>query len=503
MLSNLLSRLRKKHVIIIALISLVYVLAAANLTSRRAPWNDEGWFADPAYTLLTKGYMGSPIIHPRGTWLNRELQGIQTHTYWIMPAYPVLQTACYRIFGFGLFQMRAISIFAGFVVIWSWSLLIWTLTKNRFAAWITAAVLAADLTFLYGASDGRMDMTTAAFGSFGLAMFCWLRNNNLSLALLTANTLIAASIFCHPNGVLYALILSLFVARYDLRSLRWRHLLCLFPYLVFAGAWAVYILQKPDDFLAQFRANMEPPGTTRMAGLLHPQTMMLQEITWRYLQHFGGISLWAHLPPLMRIVPFFYWGCLLWLLLEGIVKRNQPHVFVGVCTVAMFSFMSILLALKSPFYLVAILPLYAASVALTISPQPDTFRRIPISLFTIVAVAQGFCFCQAVQHDQYRDGYLPAIAYLKKHASTETLINGSPGLLFALPGYRLISDSRLQEPAEYIVVDRWSHFDWNFVYRNYEPQTAAEIQQTLATYEPAFEQNGWAILHRRIEITNF
>ena len=98
----------RKHAITIALISAAYLLAAASLATRRAPWNDEGWFADPAYTLLTKGYMGSPIIHPRGTWLARELTGIQTHTYWIMPGYPLIQAVWYRVFGFGLPQMRAI-----------------------------------------------------------------------------------------------------------------------------------------------------------------------------------------------------------------------------------------------------------------------------------------------------------------------------------------------------------------------------------------------------------
>src|ERR1035437_6204547 len=124
----------KKHAIALTLIAGATPRAAASLASTRAPWNDEGWFADPAYTLLTEGYMGSPIIHPRGTWLAAELTGIQTHTYWIMPGSPLLQALWYRIFGFGLLQMRAISLSAGLVAIWAWAFLVWRVTQNRLAA---------------------------------------------------------------------------------------------------------------------------------------------------------------------------------------------------------------------------------------------------------------------------------------------------------------------------------------------------------------------------------
>ena len=489
----------KKHVLAITLISVAYLLAAASLASRRAPWDDEGWFADPAYTLLTRGYMGSPIIHPRGTWLAGELTGIQTYTYWIMPGSPLLQSVWYRVFGFGLMQMRAISISAGLLTIWAWAFLVWKM-GNRLAAYLTMAVLAVDVTFLYSASDGRMDMTTAAFGSLGLAVFVGLRERNLTLSLLAANSLIAAGVFCHPNGAIYAFLLLLFIARYHVRALRWRHLLCLAPYFVLAGAWAVYILQRPDYFIAQFRANAEPPLGNRMAGLRHPLNMLAQEFTGRYLQHFGGLggnSVWAQFPPLMRIVPFLYWGCAIWLLAEGVLKKNRSHIFLGFCAVATFLFMGIFVALKSPCYLVAILPLYAACMALAIFPEPGRFARIPLSMLTILLVAQGLCLSSALRHDDYHDGYLPAVSYLKEHASQQTSINGSPGLLFALPTYRLVSDSRLHEPAEYVVLDRWYRFWVLSFYGYYEPQTTVEVQRKLEMYEPVWERGGWTILHRR------
>src|ERR1700682_140682 len=72
------------------------------LTSR--PITDEGLFADPAYTLATKGYMGSPALRD-----NAHLLRIEERTYWIFPLDPVLQAAWYRLFGVGLFAMRSLS----------------------------------------------------------------------------------------------------------------------------------------------------------------------------------------------------------------------------------------------------------------------------------------------------------------------------------------------------------------------------------------------------------
>lgn len=464
---------------------------------RRAPWNDEGWFADPAYTLLTKGYMGSPIIHPHGTWLARELTGIQTHTYWIMPGFPLLEAAWYRCVGFGLLQMRSLSILAGLIVIWSWAFLVWKLTSNKRAAYVTAGLLGADITFLYSSSEGRMDMTTAAFGSLGLVVYLLFREKDLVLALLGANALIAGALLCHPNGALYGLLLLLFVARYDFRSLRWRHAASLTPYVLAAGLWGAYILQRPDYFVAQFRANAEPPLGNRLTGLQHPISMLVQEVSGRYLEHFGGSSAWAQLPPLSRVIPFLYWFCLLWLLVRGVRAGIREAIFLGVSTAAAFLFMGVFIGFKGSCYLVLILPLYAGAVAVAAFPERGRYSRIGLLALTALATADTLCLSTVLNRDEYDNGFRPAVRYLREHASRQDAINGSPGLLFALPSYRLVSDSRLQELADYVMVDRWYGFDWGFVYPTYEPETAIHVREKLKMYEPIFSSDGWTVLRRR------
>src|SRR2546421_1826374 len=98
----------------IATVLVVYMLISLANAFARRPGCDEGWFADPALTLATKGYMGTPVLEPANSWKNgRNLNGIDRYTYWILPLNLVVQAGWYRIAGFSLFAMRFLSILWG------------------------------------------------------------------------------------------------------------------------------------------------------------------------------------------------------------------------------------------------------------------------------------------------------------------------------------------------------------------------------------------------------
>ena len=162
--------------IALSLISLVYLGLAFRVAYTRSPWMDEGYMASPGYTLASKGYMGSPVISPNGTALSGELTGIQTHTYWIMPLHALIQAAWYSLFGFGILQMRSISILAGLVVTLAWFCIVRIMSGSRLAGVLAAALLSADVTFLWSAADGRMDMLATALASCGLVSYLKLRD---------------------------------------------------------------------------------------------------------------------------------------------------------------------------------------------------------------------------------------------------------------------------------------------------------------------------------------
>src|ERR1035438_6091232 len=89
-----------------ALAAVVMVLYGALLGAQaatRRPWTDEAMFADPALTLITKGYLGCPVEEFAITWPN-----IARHTYMMFPLNLVVLAGWFKIAGFGLMQQRVL-----------------------------------------------------------------------------------------------------------------------------------------------------------------------------------------------------------------------------------------------------------------------------------------------------------------------------------------------------------------------------------------------------------
>ncbi len=53
----------------------VGLVLAGWIARTKAPWCDEGWFANPAYNLAFKGNLGSNVLEPSGHFLNAYLKG--------------------------------------------------------------------------------------------------------------------------------------------------------------------------------------------------------------------------------------------------------------------------------------------------------------------------------------------------------------------------------------------------------------------------------------------
>src|SRR5439155_11835173 len=153
------------------------VLAGGGASSL-LPWCDEGWFSDPAWNLMTRGVMANTVLDPTATWRQVQLEGIDRHTYWIMPLYVVAQVPWYKVTGFGLMQMRVFSTLWGLVALFAWFRILRTLADDRAVAYATLACLAVDFQFVYGASAGRMDMMAVALGSLGIALYLDLREKS-------------------------------------------------------------------------------------------------------------------------------------------------------------------------------------------------------------------------------------------------------------------------------------------------------------------------------------
>ena len=149
----------------------------------KAPWCDEGWFANPAYNLANHGMMGTTVLEPTGHYLDANLKGIQERTYVVVPLQLVMMAGWFKIFGFSLLAMRANGILWGLIALASLYVVVRKLSHSSTIALAAVIITALDFTFLWGAADGRMDTMSMALGMSAQAAYLALRKRKFQLAI--------------------------------------------------------------------------------------------------------------------------------------------------------------------------------------------------------------------------------------------------------------------------------------------------------------------------------
>src|SRR5436309_1046650 len=99
---------------------LVYLVLAVGLTRTYLPWSDEAWFASPGLNLVQHGNFGTSVIDETAAWGQRNLRGLNTRTYWIMPLHPLLVGAWSMMAGGSLFAIRLLSAMWGIAALLGW-----------------------------------------------------------------------------------------------------------------------------------------------------------------------------------------------------------------------------------------------------------------------------------------------------------------------------------------------------------------------------------------------
>jgi 4-amino-4-deoxy-L-arabinose transferase-like glycosyltransferase len=439
------------------IVVIYFALALGTAVSRR-PWSDEGWFASPAYNLATNGSMGSPVLD--GTsWL----PGINQHTYWVLPLHLVTQAGWYKIFGFSLLSLRSLSAFWGLVALAAWFVILKRLVRDDRVALLTSALLAVDYSFVMGASFGRMDMMCAALGFAGLAAYLSLREKHLAWAVLVSQALVAASGLTHFMGILHFAGLIFLTLYFDRRRIKWRHVaLAAVPYVLGAMGWGLYILQDPAVFAVQFKANATTGG--RLQGLSAPWLGFLHEFTDRYRTAFGlgeqspGHSAIARLKALI-LVAYVAGVVCAWATRR--IRESRGGRALLLLTALYFVIMAVLDGQKLAWYLVHIVPLYAALLAIWLV---DVWEAVRLPRYAVAAALSALLLLQAggvvqrMRANEYRASYAPAADFLKRRMQPSTLVMGSAEMGFAL-GFNehLIDDSFLGyysgKRPDFIVVD--------------------------------------------------
>jgi hypothetical protein len=475
------------YLIIAIAVCLTYLFFSIWSARTKSPWSDEAWFANAAFNLATKGRLTTTVLELKGTGLH----GLDQYTFWVMPLHLLVQAAWYKIVGFSLLKMRLISVAFGLLALGSWFVIVRRVSGNKNIALLTVVILACDYVFLMAASFGRMDMMSMALGAAGLAVYLILRDRNLAWAIFASQSLIVACGMTHPNGGVLFFAAGVFLMVYiDRKRLKLKYILpMVVPYLVGGLLWGAYILQAPDLFRSQFLANASMGG--RMSGLTSPLMAIKNEFVLRYMQSYGlaGHSL-GHSGPikLKALVLVAYGIAIVGIVCTRSLRQDFGYRALLLLTLLFFVILTIVDGQKLSFYLIHIVPLYSALLAIWIH-WCWTSRRIPRAMITVMLL--GFLSLQLggvayrAKQDLYHNSYLPAVTFIEKNFDSHDQVMGSAVLGFNLGFDRIIDDVRLgylsgRRPRLIVVGETYEGAFKD--YQKYEPEIYRHILQ-LTTKE--------------------
>ena len=469
-------------------------------THRLSP--NEGWFADTAFHLASTGRLGTTILEGKGTWL----EGIGRRTYWILPLHPLCLALVFRIFGFGVWTMRGLSVAWGVVALVACFRIMRALAGTRMA--LAAVLLAAtDYHVVVVGSFGRMDMMCAALGSCGLAAYLGLRERSLPAAMLASNGLVAAACLTHPCGVLYVAGLIVTALQLDRRRLTWRIVtLAALPYLAGAAGYGVYILQDPRLFARQFFGNVsglagEASNLTRFSGLRDPLGALRREVVERYGNAFNAIGAWTP-ARLQGLVLIAYFGSVLVALMDaGLRRQRAVRVLLGLIGTT-WVMLWLLDGLKLKVYVVHIVPAFAGLTTLWIWNWTEGLPRRRFAAVAAMVAIQVAGVAQAAREYSYRNEYLATVQYLKQRAGPDSLIMASAEFGFAFGFDRNVTDDmRLGyytgKRPEFYVDSQW-YEEWMRGAETREPAVYQHVRRTLAEhYREELRNYDYTIYRRR------
>jgi hypothetical protein len=470
---------------IILPILLLFILLAVLCAHENLPGTDEAWFASPAWNLIAHGNFHTSVLDPTAAFRKNNLTGIDRHTYWIVPLYPLVQSAWDRVVGFGLIQVRYFSAFWGLIAMWAWYRILMIVSGDRRVATLALLLMAVDFTFVLAASWGRMDMMTAALGSAAFAVYLSLREKHLLWAILVSQACVAAAGLSHPLALGYlAGLVSLTLYR-DWRRTRFPHFLAACaPYLVGAAGWGLYIRQSPHDFILQFGGN----AAGRSVPLTEPLAMLHVQFVERFWHMYGMAPDTHGLSHLKVLILAVYVAGLLGALCNREIRRHAGYRMLMVTGGVTLLGMMAIDNEAHYFYLVHFvlwLVAFTAISAVWYWERRSVPRWALAALLVLVLAVQFATIARRVSQRAYSTIYLATTDYLKQHAKPRDVVMGSSELAFEL-GFdgNLVDDPRLGyrsgKRPDFIVIDQNRYAEWIPQYQQREPQTYSYIHDMMA-----------------------
>lgn len=475
----------------------VFIALLIGLAKTRRPWNDEAMFANPALNLAEKGFMGITVYEGAGV-----LPELNRYTYLIFPLNIVTLAGWYKLVGFSLMSTRVLSMLWTFVLLGEIYYLIRTWSSSVSIALLAALLTAFDYNILVAGSFGRYEPMVAALGFGAYCCYLALRERHPRWAILASNTCVALAGMTHPNGLMFFCGLVFLILYYDRKSFRagWLGIAAI-PYVAGAIAWGQYLLRSPHSAYEQLRVH-----SSGRIVLLHPLEAIIGEAQ-RYMQAAGFTAhLAGHTGPIfLKSIPLvFYLFAIGAMIALPELRRHRGYRALLYLTAVHFGYQCFIDGTKFTFYLVHLIPLYAAILAIVASHLWEARRAlrplIAAALALVMAISAGGVLLR-IRLDTYDRLYMPAVNFIKEHAGPSDLVMASCDFGFAY-GFRpnLIDDIRIGyftgKIPQFIVVEEiyQANFD---AWKAGAPDLYRFVERRLNEYDLVYDRDSYRIYRRK------
>lgn len=431
---------------------LLAVALAVAYSFTRSPWWDEGLYADVARQFAVKGELHSSVMPSEATFGlgGPTLPRMNERAYWTTPLYPVALGLWFRAFGFGLLQMRLLSVLLSAGMVAAWGGTVGALTRSRSTALVAVGLIALDSHVLWSASIGRVEALSSGLAACAIFAYVRWRETRLLAAVAVASALLGGAVLAHPLAVVEAAALLAVALLLDRRRIRLRHVIV----SVAVGAvvllpWVLYVLQDLPTFRAQWGANAH----TRTGGLSHPLTQLWTELRDRYLYHHWTV---AHGVTRARVVGLVALGALgAYAGLVPAVRRCKGVGALALMAVVSWAALAVLDGSRYIQYYTHVFPIYLAlaSVPVVALLRRGRGGRVAAAavVFGLVAPGIGGLLHRSLQQP-YRNDYQPVLAAVRAHQRPGTVVVGGSELGFGL-GFdgAFVDDMQLRQRADIYV----------------------------------------------------
>lgn len=486
----------------------VYLSLSLSLALTKAPWCDEGWFANPAYNLAVHGNLGSNVLEPAGFYLNTYFRGVQQRTYYVMPTHLVALAAWFRVFGMGAFSARMYSICWGGIAIPILFYIAQLLFPDRRVAILGTLLTAVDFIFLWSTADTRMEAPASTLALCSLAAYLYLRKDRLPKAVFWSSAFGACAVFVHPNAALVVLATMVVACRYDWDRLRlgwWRHLgLAAAPYMFLGILWSIYIAQSPHDFAVQFFANAAGFHSQRFRRLIEPGASIGMEID-RHLAAYFASGMWSGvMKDWMVFIPLLYIPAIFWFLLKGRKQQSSTRIFLTYGSALVLG-MTFLNGFKTGYYLVYVVPLYDlvfGAWLLSLWERKTLAKTLAVVFGAAFIALQLSISILHIRADEYHRDYEPTIHDLERDSTGGKSIVGTAAIGLGMGFHNFKDDVRLGlysglDP-DVIILDR-SYRRVISNLENDEPPVFDHIVTMLSTHYRFAAQHGSFWIFERVQ----